>query len=1688
LITGNYIGTSSDGTAPAANENGITINGSSANIIGGTSPGDGNVISGNVQGGILIQESTAANNLVEGNFIGTDPSGTEMVGNNNGVEVLFGASNNTIGGSSETPNIISGNAEAGVLIASGATGNAIQGNLIGTDASGTIALPNLNGIDLQASDNVVGGFRSENGNMIAGNSQAGLLIRGLTNPISGERILGNFIGTDYRGFVQLGNGGNGVTIENASDNSIGSPDQNIIAYNGGAGIDVGANLNDAATINNLLFNVVFSNGKLGIDLGNDGVTPNSPGGPHVGPNDLQNFPTLILALDSPQGPTTVSGFLNSIPNASFRIDFFSSNNPDPSGFGQGQTYLGFTNVNTDANGDGSFTANVSASIGQFISATATDSNNNTSEFSQDVVVGPSTFLVTNTNDSGPGSLRQAILDANANAGMHFIDFNIPGTGVQTIAPISALPAVTGAVTIDGGTPPGYSGTPIIEIDGANAGIGVNGFELSGGNETLRALIINRFTANGVLLDTNGQDVVDRCYIGTDAAGTSALSNLGNGILITGISASVISGNVIAFNAEAGVAVGATVSDAAAIDNAILSNVIFSNGKLGIDLGSDGVTPNTPGGPHVGPNNFQNFPTLIAALQSPQGQTTVSGSLNSTPNASFLVQFFANNNPDPSGFGQGETYLGATNVNTDANGNASFTANVSASSIGQFISATATDSNNNTSEFSQDVVVGPSTFFVTNTNDSGPGSLRQAILDANPNAGMHFIDFDIPGTGVQTIAPISALPAITGSVTIDGSTQPGYWGTPIIEIDGANAGIGVSGFELSGGNETLRALIINRFNANGILLDTNGQDTISQCYIGTNAAGTAALSNFGNGILINAIADYTVSGNVISGNGGDGILMQEAGGTHNFITSNLIGTNAAGTAGIGNNLDGVSVDNSTGIELDQNTISANGGNGLSLTGAGTTGFFLNQGNFIGTNSQGDQALGNAMNGIFINGANNTVIGNKYSDIFALTHNVISGNAVNGILIEGPDTTGTDVESNIIGMDSTKKFAVGNMANGVLVDNAPANQVNRNFVGGNVNDGILLEGSGATGNTVMGNLIGMNPDATVANLGDGVGIDSASNNTIGGSIVLGFFFNHISGNEGNGIHITGTGATGNVITDNLIGTGSNPDEMNGNKLNGIAIDGIGNQNNVIGSTNGGLGNFISFNGHAGVAIFASPPGQPQNLGNSIQGNSIFGNGGLGIDLAPTATYPVGDGVTPNSPGGPHDGPNELQNFPVLISAFPSHGPFTTIRGTLNSAPNTTFLIEILGNRQPDPTGFGEGENYLGTTICTTDSQGNGTFMVDVAASASAPYITATATDPNSNTSEFSKSVRVNTPGVAGFASQTGEWWVALSNGSSFTTSKWSAWSTGGTWVDVLSGDFNGDGLTDIAARDANTGKWWVGVSNGSSFTMSVWTTWSTGGNWVDVQAGDFDGDGKADIVGRDLGSGTWWVGLSTGTSFQTTKWDTWSTGATWVDVKVGDFNGDGKSDITGRYLQGGSWWTGISTGSSFTTTMWATWSTAATWVDVQVGDFNGDGKADITGRALQTGDWWTNLSTGSSFTMSKWATWSTSVNWVDVKVGDFNGDGTLDIVGRAQQTGDWWAGISNDSAFTSSKWDTWSTGVTWTDVQVGDFNGDGKSDITARALETGDWWTGLSNGSAFATTKWATWSTGVNWTAVREGDFA
>jgi hypothetical protein len=227
------------------------------------------------------------------------------------------------------------------------------------------------------SRNTVGGSRPAGRNLISGNQVAGI---GIAAGAADNAVIGNLIGTTANGTGALTNIGNAVSIHGgASDNLVGGtlPETaNTIAFNGGGVVVLGSD----STGNSILRNSIFSNDHSGIDLGGDGATPDDPDDVDAGPNNLQNKPRIGLAENS-GGETTVQGMLDSTPNKTFKILFFSNPAGDPL---EGKKYIGAKSVTTDANGNNSFTFKPANQVpaGRTITATATrNSTGDTSEFS-----------------------------------------------------------------------------------------------------------------------------------------------------------------------------------------------------------------------------------------------------------------------------------------------------------------------------------------------------------------------------------------------------------------------------------------------------------------------------------------------------------------------------------------------------------------------------------------------------------------------------------------------------------------------------------------------------------------------------------------------------------------------------------------------------------------------------------------------------------------------------------------------------------------------------------------------------------------------------------------------------------------------------------------------------------------------------------------------------------------------------------------------------------------------------------------------------------------------------------------------------------------------------------------------------------------------------------------------------------
>jgi parallel beta-helix repeat protein len=750
--------------------------------------------------------------------------------------------------------------------------------------------------------------------------------------------------------------------------------------------------------------------------------------------------------------------------------------------------------------------------------------------------------------------------------------------------------------------------------------------------------------------------------------------------------------------------------------------------------------------------------------------------------------------------------------------------------------------------------GPITFNVLNLNNSGAGSLRQAILSANAHAGADIIDFDVAGTIRLTT---SALPTITSMVNIDGATAPGFVGTPLIAVNYNHFG-GLQ-FNAGAAGSTLRSLDLVNAAGNGVTLKGAGSMVIAGNFIGLGLDGVTVSRNSGNGLELDHSSGNTIGGvtaqdqNIISGNGSNGIDLN--GSSNNQILGNSIGTDVTGTLDRGNAGNGILVtagstgnliggdatggnDPTNGVFVrppQGNLISGNNANGVLINGNATQNTL--SGNFIGTAASGDSALGNRRDGVAIVNANgNSLLGCTLTTDPFVFYNVISGNGANGLQVT--NSNNTTIQANFFGLGANNLTAVGNALNGVVVEGSSRNttmggpiplgnvdsangengilvQGTASFfvsyntfcglaafetypnlgngwdgikitsTGGNIlirtcvitengNDGIEISGA-ATGVRVAGNIVGMdtNGEVPMGNKNNGVEVDGAAHNIIVGGPQPTFNIiahNVISANGGNGVAVNGNAhnvqisfsdigtnllglaAFGNAKAGVFLGAGtysatigsmdpSLPTVISGNLGDGVEMRGT-HGNTLVGTLigadvtgllplpNGGDGVFLSnsFNNLIGGASASAngTAGGSANLiafndadgvyvasgsGNAIRGNSIFGNALLGIDLGASA--------------------NMSQAAPVRTSvlAMPLG---MQVSGTLTTTPNATFTIEFFANNADESSGH----YFLGSMKVKSNATGVATFTFFGSLPPNgANFVTATVTDLKNNTSEFS-----------------------------------------------------------------------------------------------------------------------------------------------------------------------------------------------------------------------------------------------------------------------------------------------------------------------------------------------------------------
>lgn len=1424
-IVGNRFGTDASN---AITNSAIVISGRN-NIVGGTSPEDRNVISNSAIGIGVVTPAT--DTLVRGNYIGTDETATVAGGNSNsGIHVNFGT-RTTI-----EENVIAASGVGVQVLGSTASGTIIRNNVLGTELTGTITDPdgipasgdelgNGKGIFIndapavQIVDNVISGSTGIN-------TDFGHGIHFANSNASDAIVHGNMIGVDASGNKAIGNLAAGILIEAASRITIGGTrpeERNVISANGGDGVTIFGTSNSNAS-NNLVRNNYIGTDALGsLDLGNSfrGVhidqlaNGNVVGGDSAAERNLisgNDSDGVIIALSTSRENVVKGNYIGTDKDGNSTL---------------GNSGSGIFVFNAPANIIGQSTG--TNFVRNVISGNGEDGVKILGEQATRNVVTGNRIGTDKDGTTELPNLRDgvSIIDAADNKiGEVFAlgpeHLNFPGnviaahrSGVRIEgAEAKRNEVLSNLIGVDnsGKTPwntVAANGVHILDGSLNRIGVPITPSSISGSNTISNNIVGVRLESASSSSSSGGSgNFVAGNFIGTDLdgnAGARLLGNLTDGVLISGSSNNYIGGqptgspelpgNVIAHNSGNGVNVESGTG------NVIQRNEIHSNFLLGIDLGSEGVTRDDHLDPDAGANDLQNAPFLTSVIRG-NAKREIVGGLHGMPQSAYRIEIFVSDELDNSGFGEGQTFVGAVNdVKTDDSGNAMFSFQPPSPLGTGFLSATATDSSGNTSEFScatraLGVPTDGHVFVVTNTNDSGGGSLRNAIDVANANLGRDVIRFCFGGSEVQTIQVESALPTITEPIIIDGlshgdaacNTNPfadGSNANLLIEINGAHAGNGVDGLRINGGNSIVRGLVINGFSGSGIQIAEAGGNNVFCSYVGTNVEGTEAVANAIAGIRVLDSPDNTIGGigvealNLLSGNFESGVTIEGARAQNNTVDGNLIGTNSMGTERIFNGAGLWILDASNNVVGGQgNVISGSLTDGVFITDSAESGVAINNlliGNRIGTNAAGNEALSNEI-GVRIRKAAQNRVGGTPGDA-ETKGNLISGNRFQGVVIEDVGAHDNEVRGNLIGTDAGGTSTLPNGADGVLLGiDAQGNVIGglhesmRNVISGNEGHGVHLVGTvsaPAESNFVIGNYIGTDSSGTLrlGNKESGVALSNARFNSIGISSAGGA--NLISANK-YGIRMDGTATVNNSVEGNLIGTDSDgligDDPENAplhNLMHGILITNA--SNNRIGAEldpndlcDPGLNepaNTIAGNRQNGIRVDG-----PLAQDNMINCNAVNNNGyglefrGHGVVISEGSQNSIrrnsifdnagrgidlnDDAISLNDLRDDDSGANGLQDYPVVIDVkFETGADGLNNESTwlLNSAPNQTYQIDFYSNDAPDPSGFGEGQYPLETKTLTTDDHGNGT--VTLTALIIDEYISATATDSVGNTSEFS-----------------------------------------------------------------------------------------------------------------------------------------------------------------------------------------------------------------------------------------------------------------------------------------------------------------------------------------------------------------
>ncbi len=1256
-IAGNRIGTTADGLSALENRYSIGVwNGTSNNFIGTNSDGigdaiEGNIISGNSEAGVVIRGIGTTNNVVAGNLIGLDATGTKRLNKTNWVNVLLdnGSTNTRIGTNGDgfndglERNVISGSNNTGVFITT--DNNTVAGNYIGTDASGLNAIPNTNtGIYIgEGAENIIVGVNGDQspgetneGNLISGNPNAGIYVNGEATKTN--RIAGNRIGTNASGLAAIPNGF-GIML-------MGKSQETIVGTNGDGFSDalernlVSGNVNHGVYLAAESFNNRVAGNWIGVDatgtkaLGNQwGVRLEHTKNNIIGTNSdsiADSDERNVISGNTLEGISIVDA--NAIGNH-FRGNFIGT---DPTG-----------------------TMAVANLIGVNI---ANGSNGN--------------FIGTN----GDGQFDD--IEGNQISGNQFLGVYIGQTGTDN----NVIAGNFIGTDRTGSSALGNNGYTSIVIDPGAKGtrIGTNG---DGVSDLQERNVISGNKGHGIVINASHNKVSGN-LIGTDRSGTVALPNQYDGVHLLHATTETVIGvdgdgsagemyerNIISGNLGFGVSVrgqrnrvagnhiGVDVIGETAIPNQLWTGLVIA----------EGANLNT-----IGTNGDGVSDTLERNVISGQNRGVV------------IIESFNNTIAG--------NYIGTNASGTLALGNAGEGVLVGTNSQGNVIGTDA---------------------------DGSPGDANEGnLLSGNLNAGVQIAG---ENTHSNRVAGNKIGTDPTGTVAI-----PNAWGV-VLAYGAHNNVVGVS-------TSLVESNLISGNSGFGVTIERAGtaNNRISGNRIGTTLNGLSSLPNdsginvfdraSGNVIGTNGDGVHDdLEGNLISGNRYYGVSIANEGTENNVIAGNFIGTDVTGNVSLGGH-SGPGVNVATGARgtrvgtdgngvsdnLERNVISGNEGFGVLIM----TSYTKVAGNYIGTNASGTTALANRYDGLHIlHESTNNVIGVDGDGSLgeASEGNVISGNRGFGLLLYGHQNT---VAGNFIGLDATGEVAIPNQQLG----------------------GLVL-GEGASLNTIGTD-------------GDGVS-DALERNVVSGEL--------------RGIDIYG--AINNSVAGNYIGTNADGTKAIGNTLEGIAVT-ANAQDNSIGDVGDDVFESVKSNLIANnmVGLYISTPAANNNRARF---NRFYNNANYAFDLAPSGSTPNDFGDVDGVPNAPVITSVQRNSTSLIVEGFARPGTRIDLYKTRNYSngfgQGETFLTSLVeGSPQDLDAGTGTYDaSTVGGTPIGSDETNRFRFVLPLnslaASISSGEFVTSIAANPSS---EFGNLAMVVTPIVITGTSGNDSFTVVQNNANSWT----------------------------------------------------------------------------------------------------------------------------------------------------------------------------------------------------------------------------------------------------------------------------------------------------------------------------------